>query len=32
MTLGNKEMARKNIVEFLKNDRPKGVGEYVLCI
>lgn len=32
VTLGNKEMARRNIVDFLKGERPKGVGEYVFCI
>jgi citrate lyase subunit beta-like protein len=29
VTLGNKEMARKNIVDFLGGERPKDVGEYV---
>lgn len=27
VTLGNKALARENIVNFLGGDRPKGVGE-----
>lgn len=32
VTLGNKEMARKNIVDFLKGERPKDVREYVFYV
>ncbi|KAG4028483.1 hypothetical protein MFRU_021g00730 [Monilinia fructicola] len=32
VTLGNKEMARKNIVDFLRGERPKDVGELAIRI
>ncbi|KAF7878861.1 hypothetical protein EAF04_000064 [Stromatinia cepivora] len=32
VTLENKEMARKNIVDFLKGERPKDVGEIAVRI